>query len=214
MTEPVVTFWYEFSSPYSFLAAERVGDLARARGVDVTWKPFLLGAIFKEQGPTPNLRSPQRAAYMWRDCERWCDRLGLPFVVPDPFPQNGIFASRVALAVPPDERPAFSIAVFRAFFCAGQRLDDEAVVTAALRQTEIDLETAISVAQTDLIKHALRKQTEEAKAKDIFGAPMIETADGELFWGNDRLEEALDWELGRKVAAGPTGGRPIGSSSP
>lgn len=211
MTEPVVTFWYEFSSPYSFLAAERIGGIARERGVGVSWKPFLLGAIFKEQGPTPNLRSPQRAAYMWRDCQRWCDRLGLPFTVPDPFPQNGIFASRVALAVPDDERPAFSTAVFRAFFCAGQRLDDEGVVTDALRQTEIDLETAVSAARTDLVKHALRKQTEEAQARGIFGAPMLETADGELFWGNDRIEEALDWALGRKVSPGP---RPAGTGAP
>jgi 2-hydroxychromene-2-carboxylate isomerase len=201
MTEPTVAFWYEFSSPYSFLAAERVDDLARPRGVRVVWKPFLLGAIFREQGPSPNLRSPQRSAYMWRDCERWCDRLGLPFVVPDPFPQNGVFASRVAMAVPDDERPAFSRAVYRALFCQGLSLADDDVVTEALRQTEIDLETAVSAARTDLVKHALRKQTDEALARGIFGAPMIETADGELFWGNDRLDEALDWALGNTGAA-------------
>lgn len=206
MTEPMVTFWYEFSSPYAFLAAERVEALAAERGVRTVWKPFLLGAIFREQGPSANLRSPQRTAYMWRDTQRWCDRLGLPLTIPDPFPQNGIFASRVALAVPDDERPAFSRAVYRAVFCAGQKLADEAVVTEALRQTEIDLETAVAASRTDLVKNALRKQTEEAQARGIFGAPTIETADGELFWGNDRLEEALDWSLGRTGAAGRTGG--------
>jgi 2-hydroxychromene-2-carboxylate isomerase len=200
MTGPSVAFWYEFSSPYSFLAAERVGLLARDRGVTVAWKPFLLGAIFREQGPTPNLRSPQRAAYMWRDCERWCDRLGLPFTVPDPFPQSGLFASRVALAVPDDIRPAFTTAVYRAFFCAGQRLDDEAMVAEALRQTEVDCEMAVAAAATDLVKHALRRQTDEAKDKGIFGAPMVETSDGEFFWGNDRLEEALDWAVEREGA--------------
>jgi 2-hydroxychromene-2-carboxylate isomerase len=202
MSAPTIAFWYEFSSPYSFLAAERIDALARERGIGVAWKPFLLGAIFKDQGPTPNLRSPQRAAYMWRDCQRWCDRLGLPFVVPDPFPQYGLFASRVAVAIPDDVRPAFSRSVYRSFFCAGQRLDSEETVTEALRQTEADLETALATAQTDLVKHALRKQTEEAQAKGIFGAPMLETPDGEFFWGNDRIEEALDWVLGSRGAAG------------
>ena len=195
MTAPAIAFWYELSSPYSFLAAERIGELARDRGVAVAWKPFLLGAIFREQGPTPNLRSPQRAAYMWRDCERWCDRMGLPFVVPDPFPQSGLFAARVALATPDDLHEAFSTAVFRAFFCTGQRLDDEAMVADALRQTGVDCEPALAAANTDLVKHALRRQTDEAKEKGIFGAPMIVTADGELFWGNDRIEEALDWAV-------------------
>ncbi|GGH07698.1 2-hydroxychromene-2-carboxylate isomerase [Alsobacter metallidurans] len=197
--QSTVDFWYEFASTYSFLAAERIEALAAERDVAVRWRPFLLGAIFKAQGheTTPFNTYPVKGRYMWRDMERWCERLGLPLVRPDPFPQNSLVAARVALALPEDARAAFSKAVFRAEFCEGRPISDPAVIADAVRQTGFELETAVTAAQTDLVKHALRKETEEAQRLGLFGAPTIVTGDGELFWGNDRLEEALDWARGR-----------------
>ncbi len=201
MPHPVVDFFYEFASTYSFLAAERIEALAQERKVTLRWRPFLLGVIFRKQGfdTSPFNVFPDKGRYMWRDMERSCDRLGIPLKRPEPFPQNGLLASRVALALPDDARPAFTKAVFRMEFCDGADISDEAVIHDAVRQTGYELEMALSAAKTDLVKHALRKQTDEAEAKGVFGAPTLVTPDGELFWGNDRLIEALDWAAGRRV---------------
>ncbi|WP_406856032.1 2-hydroxychromene-2-carboxylate isomerase [Alsobacter sp. KACC 23698] len=198
--QPHVDFWYEFASTYSFLAAERIEALAQERGVAVRWRPFLLGVIFKAQGfaTTPFNLQPVKGRYMWRDMERWCDRLGLPLTRPEPFPQNSLHAARVAIALPEDARPAYSKAVFRLEFCEGRSIADPEVIADAVRQTGFELEPAVTAAQTDLVKHALRKETEEAERLGIFGAPALVTPDGELFWGNDRLEEGLDWARGRR----------------
>lgn len=197
---PVVAFWYEFASTYSFLAAERIEALARARGVDLAWKPFLLGVVFKKQGfdTTPFNLFPDKGRYMWRDMERWAERLGLPLRRPEPFPQNSLAAARVALALPDDARPLFTRTLFRLEFCEGASIADEAVLRQAVRQTSAALEPALEAAKTDLVKHALRRQTDEAQALRIFGTPTLVTPDGEIFWGNDRLEEALDWAIGRR----------------
>jgi 2-hydroxychromene-2-carboxylate isomerase len=197
---PSVDFWFEFASTYSFLAAERIAGLAQDRGVAVRWRPFLLGPIFKEQGWTtsPFLVQEAKGRYMWRDLERWCDRLGLPFTRPPVFPQNGLHAARVALALPDEARPAFARAIFRSEYCSGLDIADEKVVEDCLRQTGADLEPALAAARTPLVKDALRRETDEAVRLGIFGAPALVTEDGELFWGNDRLEEALDWAAGKR----------------
>ncbi len=199
-TQPAVDFWYEFASTYSFLAAERIEALAQARSVAVRWRPFLLGAVFRNLGyeTSPFVTIPRKGDYMWRDMERWCGRLGLPLVRPDPFPQNALLAARIALALPQDARPAYSRHVFRAQFCEGRQIADEAVLAEAVRQTGFELETAVTASRTELVKHALRRETEEAERLGVFGAPAIITGDGELFWGNDRLEEALDWANGKR----------------
>jgi 2-hydroxychromene-2-carboxylate isomerase len=192
----MMDFWYEFASNYSFLAAERVAALAEAKGVAVRWRPFLLGPILKDQGYSapPFKQFSAKGHYAWRDTERWCDRLGIPFTKPDPFPQNGVPAARIALALPEEARPVFTRAVFRAEFCEGRMIDDERILREAVMEAGAEYETALETAKTDLVKDALRKETAEAQRLGIFGAPMFVTSDGELFWGNDRLEEALDWE--------------------
>ncbi|MFO1149820.1 MAG: 2-hydroxychromene-2-carboxylate isomerase [Alsobacter sp.] len=203
MTQPVVAFWYEFASTYSFLAAERIERLAAQRGVALAWKPFLLGVVFRKQGydTSPFNLFPDKGRYMWRDMERWCERLGLPLVRPEPFPQNSLAAARVALALPDDARPAFSKALFRLEFCEGAQIADEAVLREAVLQAGEELQPALGAARTDIVKHALRRQTEEAEALGLFGAPTLVTPDGEVFWGNDRLEEALDWAVARSGRA-------------
>ncbi len=196
----MIDFWYEFASTYSFLAAERVEAAAARSGVTVRWRPFLLGVVFRNKGlsTSPFNLDPAKGRYMWRDMERGCARLGVPLVKPDPFPQNGLAAARVALALPEEARPAFSRTVFRLEFCEGRPIDDEAVLREAVLAAGADYETALVTAKTDLVKDALRKQTAEAERLGVFGAPTFVTPDGELFWGNDRMEEAFDWARGRR----------------
>ena len=189
-------FWFEFASTYSYPAALRIGALARDRGVSLRWRPFLLGPVFKAQGwdNSPFNIYPAKGRYMWRDLERVCEALGIRFVRPAVFPQNTILASRVALvALAEGWGEDFCRAVYAAEFGEGRDLGLSKTVAAVLAALGEDATRVIAQAQADESKAALRRSTEEAQARGIFGAPTFVTADGELFWGNDRLEAALDW---------------------
>ena len=193
---PALDFWFEFASTYSYPAAMRIGALARARGVIVRWRPFLLGPVFKAQGwdNSPFNIYPVKGRYMWRDLERICAAAGRPFVRPAVFPQNTILAARVALvALAEGWGEDFSRAVYAAEFGEGRDIGAPGLIADILTALGRDADAVITRAQADDNKLVLRKNTEEAQALGIFGAPSIVTADGELFWGNDRLEAALDW---------------------
>ncbi|HET9618115.1 MAG TPA: 2-hydroxychromene-2-carboxylate isomerase [Pseudolabrys sp.] len=193
---PTLDFWFEFASTYSYPAGFRIGALARDRGVLPRWRPFLLGPVFKAQGwdNSPFNIYPAKGRYMWRDLERVCDGLRIPFVRPAVFPQNTILASRVALvALAEGWGEEFCRAAYAAEFGEGRDIGLTDTVAAVLSAVGRDAASVIELAQADANKLALRKNTEEAQALGIFGAPSFVTADGELFWGNDRLEAALDW---------------------
>ena len=196
MPAPGVDFWFDFASTYSYPAAMRIAALAAAAGVRVRFRPFLLGPIFKAHGWTtsPFNLYPAKGRHMWRDLERLCADLQLPFRRPDPFPQNSLLAARVAL-VGLDHAwgEDFCRAVFRAEFGDGCRIDDTAVIGDILAGLQVDARNALAAAQSDAVKARLRSETEAAQRLGLFGAPSFTTADGELFWGNDRLEPALRW---------------------
>jgi 2-hydroxychromene-2-carboxylate isomerase len=196
MTGPLLDFWFDFASTYSYPAAMRIGPLARHAGVQVRFRPFLLGPIFKAQGwdTSPFNLYPAKGRNMWRDLERLCTDLGLPFRRPEPFPQSSLIAARVALtALAEPWGEAFCLSVYRAEFAEGRRIDDLTAIAELLARLDIDPWPALAAAQTDETKAALRQQTDEAHELGIFGAPTFVAADGELFWGNDRLERALAW---------------------
>jgi 2-hydroxychromene-2-carboxylate isomerase len=187
-----IDFFYEFASTYSYIAAMRIAPLAQAAGVTVRWRPFLLGPIFKQQGwdTSPFNLYPAKGRYMVRDCERQCAALGIAFHLPDPFPQNTLTAARVALAALAEGwGEEFSRAVYRAQFADGRQIGSAEVVGAIVRDLGRD-DAVLARAQSDAIKQELRATTEEAQRLGIFGAPSF-VAGGELFWGNDRLEQAL-----------------------
>ena len=189
-------FWFDFASTYSYLASARISSLAAKASVTVRFRPFLLGPIFKAQGwdTSPFNLYPVKGRHMWRDLERLATDLGIPFRRPDPFPQNSLLAARVALSgLRQGWGEHFSIAVFRAEFVEGRRIDEAATLTAILSGLAVDAKAALDAAQSDDNKLRLRVQTEEAQQLGIFGAPSFTTEDGELFWGNDRLEQALAW---------------------
>jgi len=196
MPAATVDFWFDFASTYSYPAMMRIGASAEAAGVAVRLRPFLLGPIFKAQGWTTSPFSlyPAKGANMWRDLERLCGDLGIPFRRPEPFPQSSLLAARVALTgLAEGWGDDFCRAVFRAEFAEGRNIGEPAVLTDVLAQLRVDPQAALAAAQSDPIKAKLRAETEEAQAFGVFGAPSFVTADGELFWGNDRLERALRW---------------------
>jgi 2-hydroxychromene-2-carboxylate isomerase len=131
---------------------------------------------------------------MWRDIERQCELMDLPPPTrPEPFPQNSLLAARIATALPAAARPAFSHAVYRAEFTKGQPIADRAIIGQVLRDCSLDAEAILAAAESPENKAALRAATEAAGALGIYGAPSFVTSSGELFWGNDRLEQALAW---------------------
>jgi 2-hydroxychromene-2-carboxylate isomerase len=196
MSKPVVDFWFEFASTYSYPAIMRVQTRAEDAGVAIRYRPFLLGPIFKAQGwdTSPFNIYESKGRYMWRDLERLCADLSIPFCRPDPFPQNSLLAARIAVAGEGQTwRDAFCRGVFRAQFGEGRRIDDPAVLAGKLEAAGAPAAAILIHAGLEPVKLKLRAETERAAALGIFGAPSFVTADGELFWGNDRLDTALAW---------------------
>jgi 2-hydroxychromene-2-carboxylate isomerase len=193
--KPSLTFWYEFASTYSWLAAERIEALAASAGVEVAWRPFLLGPIFAAQGwaGSPFNLYPAKGRNMWRDMERQCALMGLPPPKrPDPFPQNSLLAARIATALPSAVRARFSCTVYRAQFAQGRSIADRSVMAEILAVVGAAPQ-ALVAAEAPATKAALRQATEHARSLGIYGAPSFTTRSGELFWGNDRLEQSLGW---------------------
>lgn len=190
-----VEFWYEFASTYSYPAAMRVEAAAKAAGVALVWRPFLLGPIFGAQGwnDSPFNIYPAKGKYMWRDMARICEAQGLALKEPVRFPQNGLKAARLALlGQDEDWGPEFTRRVYLANFAEQQDISDEAVLSEILSSLGLDAAALLASSNEQANKDRLKLQTGEAVAKGIFGAPSL-LVGNELFWGNDRLEAALDW---------------------
>ena len=193
---PSLDFWYDFASSYSYLSAMRIEQMAEEAGVNVRWRPFLLGPIFAAQGwnNSPFNLFPAKGKYMWRDMERRCQKYDLALKRPAPFPQNSLSCARVALAGrDAGWTPAFTRSCYHLQFGEGRSIQEEPVIVEALRAAGIDAQGALTLSKSEEIKGRLKAETELAKSLGIFGAPAFVTQDGEMFWGNDRLEDAIEW---------------------
>ena len=195
MSTPTLELWIEFASTYSHVAAHRIDAVAAARGVRVLWRPFLLGPIFRDQGldDSPFNVYTLKGAYMWRDLERLCAKHQIPFRRPSIFPRNGLLAARVATVADAEPWQGELIrGVYRASFGDDQDISDPTCITRELERAGCDDPAAwIERAGTDAVKQRLRERTDEARRLGIFGAPSL-VSGRELFWGQDRIEEALD----------------------
>lgn len=195
MSQPLEV-WFDFGSNYSYLAVMRAEALARDKSVRIHWKPFLLGPIFKALGRpgSPFLVQKEKGAYVWRDMERLCARYGLPaWKMPSDFPRLGVLPSRVVLAG--RDQPwlgEFCRRVMDRNFAQDRDINAPESLAPILTGLGLDADALLAAAQTDAVKESLRAQTDRALSLGIFGAPTF-FAGPEMFWGNDRLEEALEW---------------------
>jgi 2-hydroxychromene-2-carboxylate isomerase len=188
-----IAFWFDFASNYSYLSVMRISALAQAAGVTVRWKPFLLGPIFKAQGwdNSPFVLQKEKGAYVWRDMERQCAKFGLAWQRPSAFPRRSLLAVRVALlGANAPWIAAFCERVMLANFVDDADIDTADVIAAILDSLGLDGAATIAIAQSDENKLRLRDAGAEAQALGIFGAPSF-VVNGELFWGNDRLDDAI-----------------------
>ncbi|WP_420464808.1 2-hydroxychromene-2-carboxylate isomerase [Panacagrimonas sp.] len=191
---PLLEFWFEFASTYSYPAAMRVESAALEAGVTLAWHPFLLGPIFSMQGwnDSPFNVYPAKGRYMWRDLARICAATGLPLRQPSQFPRNGLLAARIACAhAHAAWLPEFVRRVYSANFAEDLDIADPAVIQQVLHSLDLPA-SVLAAGQAPQAKAQLRAQTERAQALDLFGAPSF-VVGNEVFWGNDRLEAALAW---------------------
>jgi 2-hydroxychromene-2-carboxylate isomerase len=191
----MLEFWFEFASTYSYPAAMRIEELARRNGRAVAWRPFLLGPIFRDQGcsDSPFNIYPAKGRYMWRDLERVCSALALPFRKPTQFPRNGLLAARVTcVGDAAGWVPQFVRNVYSANFADDRDISEPAVLLDCLCELVPDPDSILKAAREELAKARLRQNSERAAQLGLFGAPSFVVGD-EVFWGNDRLEAALAW---------------------
>jgi len=192
-TEPEIEFWFEFGSNYSYLSVMRIEDSAARRGVTVKWKPFLLGPIFKSLGwdSSPFVLQKEKGEYVWQDMARLCHKYGLPWTRPTTFPRLALLPMRVALLGAEQPWMAdYCRMTMMLNFAEDQDINAPEQVAGILTELGLPAGRIIDEAQGEANKLLLRQQTETARARGIFGAPTFFVR-GEMYWGNDRLDDAL-----------------------
>ena len=191
----IIEFWFDFSSPYGYFGALEIEALAAKHKRQVLWRPYLLGAAFKTTGMRPLVDMPMRGDYARLDWARLARRAGLDFTLPPSFPVAAIAASRASYWLErerPDLLGRYVLAVFRAYFSEGREIHDidgAVEIAVELGAERSQLTAALA---SPAIKDRLRSITDEAISRGIFGSPFI-IADGEPFWGADRLPMIDDW---------------------
>jgi 2-hydroxychromene-2-carboxylate isomerase len=192
----MLEFWFEFASSYSYVGAMRVEEECARAGVEARWNPFLLGPLFTEQlgiRDSPFNVNPVRGRYMWRDLERLCEKYRLEWRKPSVFPRRSVLAARVACALAGHEREGAAVReIFRANFALDEEISDRQVIAAALQRAGVEPERVLALADSPEVKQQLRRNTDRASELGMFGAPNF-VIDGELFFGQDRLADAIDW---------------------
>jgi 2-hydroxychromene-2-carboxylate isomerase len=193
-----VDFWIEYGSTYTYLSVARIGRLAAQAGVEVRWQPFLVMPIMAELGMTqgPFLPYPAKTAYMWRDIERRAARHGIAYRRPSAYPVDMLATARVGcVAAGEGWCQAFTEKVFELHWTRDVAIGSADNLRTALQSLGRSPDEVLARAQAQSVKDQLRAQTARAKSLGVFGAPSF-TVGTELFWGDDRLEEALQWALG------------------
>jgi 2-hydroxychromene-2-carboxylate isomerase len=195
---PSIEFWFEFGSNYSYLSAMRIEEAAAQRGVVVRWKPFLLGPIFESFGwsSSPFVLQKAKGAYVWQDMERQCAKYGIPWHRPSVFPRAATLPMKVAAAhAEADWIGRYCRIVMTKNFALDEDINTGEQISEVLAGLGLDAPVIIEEALSDARKSRLREATAEAQARGIFGAPTF-FARGEMFWGNDRLDDALAYAAG------------------
>jgi 2-hydroxychromene-2-carboxylate isomerase len=198
---PLLDFWFDFGSNYSYLSVMRIEDAAYRLGVRIAWRPFLLGPIFQALGMqnSPFVLQKEKGAYVWRDMVRQCRKYGLRWRQPTTFPRLGVLPSRVALLGA--NQPwigTFCRRVMEFNFVLDQDINQPDQLTPILAELGLPAADILDQSRQETTKLRLREQTEQARARGIFGAPTFFVGT-EMFWGNDRMDDALLFAADLKV---------------
>jgi 2-hydroxychromene-2-carboxylate isomerase len=194
MAGEAIDFWFSTGSTYTYLTVSRLEKVAAATGVRFNWRPFSVRAIMREQNNSPFAGKPVKMGYMWRDVERRAALYGLEAQVPAPYPlQEFDLANRLALlGLTEGWGKAYIAASYRRWFVDGQEPALEPNLSASLAEVGQETTRTVERAGGDDVKESYEAATAEARKLGIFGSPTFAVG-GELFWGDDRLDDALCW---------------------
>jgi 2-hydroxychromene-2-carboxylate isomerase len=194
MTSPI-EFYFEFASPYGYLASTQIDDLAARHEREVRWHPIMLGAAFKETGARPLVHTPLKGPYLRHDVPRFARLLGVPFTEPPVMPANSLAASRACIWLD-DNDPALAKrlakAVFQAHWGAGREIGGPEQVAEIAAALGVERAALLAAVADPAIKERLKEATAAAIARGVFGSPFV-FVDGEAFWGADRLSQVEAW---------------------
>jgi len=188
-------FWFDFSSPYGYLAATQIDEVAADYGRSVIWRPFLLGAIFKLTGALPLTEVPLKGAYARMDFNRYARLLGVPLTLPAIFPVSGLIPSRAFYWLEeayPAKAKLFAERIFEGLFVENQDVANLEAVVSLLKSLGIAESEATDSLASAAVKAKVKSINDEAIAKGIFGSPFI-LLDDQAFWGMDRLWMVEEW---------------------
>jgi 2-hydroxychromene-2-carboxylate isomerase len=194
MAAPHIDFWFTMGSTYSYLSVSRVADVERSTGMTFRWRPFHLLMILQEMKHIPFADKPTKSAYMWRDIERRAAMYGIPMKLPVPYPaRQSVVANLVAIVGMRENWGAdFVRAAYRRWFQRGEETGSEPNVSESSRDIGQDPERVLTLANSDDTKAVLTAETDAARELGIFGSPTF-IVGRELFWGDDRLADAINW---------------------
>lgn len=189
-----IDFWFTMGSTYSYLSTMRLPEIARATGVSFRWRPFHLLVLLKEMKHVPFADKPVKSAYMWRDIERRAAMYGIPARLPAPYPIPESERANLVAIVGMQEGWGIDYvrAAYRRWFQAGEPNGSEANLSASLREVSQEPARVLALAADASTRDRLTAEVDRARSLGLFGSPTF-VVGRELFWGDDRLEDALDW---------------------
>jgi 2-hydroxychromene-2-carboxylate isomerase len=189
-----IDFWYSIGSTYSYLTVMRLLDVAKASGVEFRWRPYNVRHVMVEQNNIPFKDKPVKTAYMWRDIERRAETYGLKPSLPAPYPLPGLVLANQVATLGEEEGwlEDYTQATYCRWFEVSQPAGEEPNLSDSLEQIGQNPARVLDVARSDRIAAALASATEEAMELGVFGSPSFNVG-SEIFWGDDRLEDAIAW---------------------
>ena len=190
-----IDFYFEFASPYGYLASLRIDVIAAAHEREVSWRPIMLGAALKLTGGGPNVSLPLKGPYLLRDAPRCASMIGAPFKLPAVMPANSLAASRAFWwldAQDHDMAKGFAQAVYHAHWGEGRDISTAEQVAAIATDLGIAPAALVAATQDPAIKAKLKEETDRSVERGVFGSPFV-FVDGEPFWGADRLDQVERW---------------------
>jgi 2-hydroxychromene-2-carboxylate isomerase len=190
-----IDFYFEFASPYGYLASLRIDAIAAAHGREVTWRPIMLGAALKLTGSQPNVNAPLKGDYLRRDVPRFARLLDAPLVFPPVLPMNSLAASRAywwLFEQDEDLAKGLAQALYHAHWGEGRDLSAPEAVAEVAAALGIDRAELLAAVQDPAVKARLKEETDRSIARGVFGSPFV-FVDDEPFWGADRLDQVERW---------------------
>lgn len=190
-----IEFFFDFASPYGYIAATQIGALAKKYDRRVAWRPMLLGAVFKVTGSAPLPSLPLKGSYALRDMPRSARFLGVPFNFPTTFPIPTQAPARAVYWIEEQAAPkveAAVLALYRAYFVDNRDISSAETTADVLAGEGFNRDQILTATSDQAMKDKLRAQTQTAIERGVFGSPFV-FVDGEPFWGHDRLDQVERW---------------------